>query len=93
MQIMQFARLYEHIKNDKYLVGKRLVNYYHQTQSKSNSNDQGDQLIVPRPNQQEPQVPNDVLEDEAINVREEPQLEPQEAREPDNFEEDPIFVR
>lgn len=35
MQIMQFARLYEHIKNDKYLVGKRLVNYYHSQQSRS----------------------------------------------------------
>ncbi|XP_054719547.1 E3 ubiquitin-protein ligase MARCHF6-like isoform X2 [Uloborus diversus] len=28
-QIRQFFRLYEHIKNDKYLVGKRLVNYDH----------------------------------------------------------------
>ncbi|GIY19999.1 e3 ubiquitin-protein ligase MARCHF6 [Caerostris darwini] len=28
-QIRQFCRLYEHIKNDKYLVGKRLVNYEH----------------------------------------------------------------
>lgn len=26
-QINKFIRLYEHIKNDKYLVGKRLVNY------------------------------------------------------------------
>ncbi|XP_077414393.1 E3 ubiquitin-protein ligase MARCHF6-like isoform X2 [Vanacampus margaritifer] len=26
-QIQQFKRLYEHIKNDKYLVGQRLVNY------------------------------------------------------------------
>ena len=26
-QINKFYRLYEHIKNDKYLVGKRLVNY------------------------------------------------------------------
>ena len=26
-QIFKFIRLYEHIKNDKYLVGKRLVNY------------------------------------------------------------------
>ena len=26
---MQFTRLYEHIKNDKYLVGRRLVNYDH----------------------------------------------------------------
>uniref|UniRef100_A0A8C1FRC1 RING-type E3 ubiquitin transferase n=1 Tax=Cyprinus carpio carpio TaxID=630221 RepID=A0A8C1FRC1_CYPCA len=26
-QIRQFKRLYEHIKNDKYLVGQRLVNY------------------------------------------------------------------
>jgi E3 ubiquitin-protein ligase MARCH6 len=28
-QIRQFWKLYEHIKNDKYLVGKRLVNYDH----------------------------------------------------------------
>lgn len=26
-QVRQFKRLYEHIKNDKYLVGQRLVNY------------------------------------------------------------------
>ena len=26
-QAKQFCRLYEHIKNDKYLVGQRLVNY------------------------------------------------------------------
>jgi E3 ubiquitin-protein ligase MARCH6 len=26
-QIHKFCRLYEHIKNDKYLVGRRLVNY------------------------------------------------------------------
>lgn len=26
-QARQFRRLYEHIKNDKYLVGQRLVNY------------------------------------------------------------------
>ena len=36
MQMMQFSRLYEHIKNDKYLVGKRLVNYYH-SQGKDSS--------------------------------------------------------
>ncbi|KAG1665121.1 E3 ubiquitin-protein ligase MARCH6 [Nymphon striatum] len=28
-QIRQFSKLYEHIKNDKYLVGRRLVNYEH----------------------------------------------------------------
>ncbi|XP_064467380.1 E3 ubiquitin-protein ligase MARCHF6-like isoform X2 [Ornithodoros turicata] len=28
-QVRQFCRLYEHIKNDKYLVGRRLVNYEH----------------------------------------------------------------
>lgn len=28
-QIKQFQKLYEHIKNDKYLVGQRLVNYDH----------------------------------------------------------------
>lgn len=28
-QVRQFRKLYEHIKNDKYLVGRRLVNYDH----------------------------------------------------------------
>lgn len=32
-QIRQFKKLYEHIKNDKYLVGKRLVNYEHRNKS------------------------------------------------------------
>lgn len=32
-QIHQFAKLYEHIKNDKYLVGRRLVNYHHHKSS------------------------------------------------------------
>lgn len=31
-QIKQFQKLYEHIKNDKYLVGQRLVNYDHRRQ-------------------------------------------------------------
>ena len=31
-QIKQFKKLYIAIKNDKYLVGKRLVNYDHQRQ-------------------------------------------------------------
>ncbi|XP_018913896.1 E3 ubiquitin-protein ligase MARCHF6 isoform X2 [Bemisia tabaci] len=30
-QIRQFSKLYEHIKNDKYLVGRRLVNYHHKS--------------------------------------------------------------
>ncbi|XP_058031207.1 E3 ubiquitin-protein ligase MARCHF6 isoform X1 [Ahaetulla prasina] len=30
-QVRQFKRLYEHIKNDKYLVGQRLVNYERKT--------------------------------------------------------------
>ncbi|XP_003702747.1 membrane-associated ring finger (C3HC4) 6 [Megachile rotundata] len=34
-QIRQFKKLYEHIKNDKYLVGKRLVNYEHRNKSQS----------------------------------------------------------
>ncbi|KOX79197.1 E3 ubiquitin-protein ligase MARCH6 [Melipona quadrifasciata] len=34
-QIRQFKKLYEHIKNDKYLVGQRLVNYEHQNKSQS----------------------------------------------------------
>ncbi|XP_061588810.1 E3 ubiquitin-protein ligase MARCHF6-like isoform X3 [Cololabis saira] len=36
-QIRQFKRLYEHIKNDKYLVGQRLVNYERKTRSTSTS--------------------------------------------------------
>ncbi|KAJ8878389.1 hypothetical protein PR048_018967 [Dryococelus australis] len=31
-QVRQFRKLYEHIKNDKYLVGRRLVNYDHRRQ-------------------------------------------------------------
>lgn len=31
-QVRQFQKLYEHIKNDKYLVGQRLVNYDHRRQ-------------------------------------------------------------
>jgi len=30
LQIKQFVKLVEHIKNDRYLVGRRLVNYDHQ---------------------------------------------------------------
>merc|ERR1711997_1059820 len=29
VQLKQFKKLYEHIKNDRYLVGRRLVNYNH----------------------------------------------------------------
>jgi E3 ubiquitin-protein ligase MARCH6 len=32
-QVRQFKKLYEHIKNDKYLVGQRLVNYEHRNKS------------------------------------------------------------
>lgn len=48
IQIRQFKKLYEHIKNDKYLVGQRLVNYEHrakaqaqQQQQSSTQNQQG----------------------------------------------------
>lgn len=34
LQIRQFKKLYEHIKNDKYLVGQRLVNYDHRKAKK-----------------------------------------------------------
>ncbi|KAG7209966.1 hypothetical protein KM043_011555 [Ampulex compressa] len=34
-QVRQFQKLYEHIKNDKYLVGRRLVNYEHRNKSQS----------------------------------------------------------
>lgn len=37
LQIRQFKKLYEHIKNDKYLVGQRLVNYDHR-RAKSQTN-------------------------------------------------------
>jgi len=37
MQLKQFRKLYEHIKNDRYLVGRRLVNYNHQNKNKSGS--------------------------------------------------------
>uniref|UniRef100_A0A8C6KW81 E3 ubiquitin-protein ligase MARCHF6 n=1 Tax=Nothobranchius furzeri TaxID=105023 RepID=A0A8C6KW81_NOTFU len=36
-QIQQFKRLYEHIKNDKYLVGQRLVNYERKMSRNSSS--------------------------------------------------------
>ncbi|BFZ13209.1 hypothetical protein BsWGS_16248 [Bradybaena similaris] len=35
-QIRQFRRLYNHIKDDKYLVGQRLVNYIHHATSQEN---------------------------------------------------------
>ncbi|XP_053988914.1 E3 ubiquitin-protein ligase MARCHF6 [Hylaeus anthracinus] len=38
-QIRQFKKLYEHIKNDKYLVGQRLVNYEHRNKSQSQASD------------------------------------------------------
>ncbi|XP_013172213.1 PREDICTED: E3 ubiquitin-protein ligase MARCH6 isoform X1 [Papilio xuthus] len=36
-QIRQFRKLYEHIKNDKYLVGQRLVNYDHRRHKQQRS--------------------------------------------------------
>uniref|UniRef100_A0A0K2V986 RING-type E3 ubiquitin transferase n=1 Tax=Lepeophtheirus salmonis TaxID=72036 RepID=A0A0K2V986_LEPSM len=33
LQLDQFKKLYEHIKNDRYLIGKRLVNYNHAKRS------------------------------------------------------------
>ncbi|KAM5156901.1 E3 ubiquitin-protein ligase MARCHF6 isoform 4-T4 [Mantella aurantiaca] len=36
-QLRQFKRLYEHIKNDKYLVGQRLVNYERKSSKSSSS--------------------------------------------------------
>uniref|UniRef100_A0A8C8IWZ1 E3 ubiquitin-protein ligase MARCHF6 n=1 Tax=Oncorhynchus tshawytscha TaxID=74940 RepID=A0A8C8IWZ1_ONCTS len=36
-QIRQFKRLYEHIKNDKYLVGQRLVNYERKVAGRSST--------------------------------------------------------
>ncbi|KAK3592530.1 hypothetical protein CHS0354_039877 [Potamilus streckersoni] len=45
LQFKQFRRLYEHIKNDKYLVGQRLVNYDHQRR------------FTPRPDFEKPSQP------------------------------------
>ncbi|XP_065571843.1 E3 ubiquitin-protein ligase MARCHF6-like [Artemia franciscana] len=36
-QITQFKRLYEHIRNDRYLVGRRLVNYHRPERKRSSS--------------------------------------------------------
>ncbi|XP_072379306.1 E3 ubiquitin-protein ligase MARCHF6 [Diabrotica undecimpunctata] len=35
LQVRQFRKLYEHIKNDKYLVGQRLVNYDHKKKTQN----------------------------------------------------------
>ena len=40
IQIRQFKKLYEHIKNDKYLVGQRLVNYEHRNKQQQQSQQQ-----------------------------------------------------
>lgn len=40
IQIRQFKKLYEHIKNDKYLVGQRLVNYEHRNRQQQQSQQQ-----------------------------------------------------
>merc|ERR1711953_782781 len=37
LQLKQFRKLYEHIKNDRYLVGRRLVNYNHTRGASSSS--------------------------------------------------------
>lgn len=34
-EVRQFKKLYEHIKNDKYLVGQRLVNYEHRVKTQN----------------------------------------------------------
>ena len=44
-QIRQFRKLYEHIKNDKYLVGRRLVNYDHR-RHKSPTGNSGSQSSI-----------------------------------------------
>ncbi|KAH9515679.1 E3 ubiquitin-protein ligase march6 [Bulinus truncatus] len=44
-QIRQFRRLYNHIKDDKYLVGQRLVNYIHHATSQDN-NKHTDQVVT-----------------------------------------------
>lgn len=48
-QINKFIRLYEHIKNDKYLVGKRLVNYDPKRNSKISTTSQPQVSPVPLP--------------------------------------------
>jgi E3 ubiquitin-protein ligase MARCH6 len=37
LQLKQFRKLYEHIKNDRYLVGRRLVNYNHKRRSETSA--------------------------------------------------------
>ncbi|XP_046484590.1 E3 ubiquitin-protein ligase MARCH6 [Neodiprion pinetum] len=39
-QVRQFKKLYEHIKNDKYLVGQRLVNYEHRNKAQQQQQQQ-----------------------------------------------------
>lgn len=43
VQIRQFKRLYERIRNDKYLVGQRLINFERNILSKSNFNNSNTQ--------------------------------------------------
>ena len=48
-QLSEFASLYEKIKNDKYLVGKRLVNYNHNTVGTTSEETPGPAVDDPEP--------------------------------------------
>ncbi|XP_071442207.1 E3 ubiquitin-protein ligase MARCHF6 isoform X2 [Hetaerina americana] len=45
-QVKQFRRLYAHIRDDKYLVGRRLVNYNHQRRKPSASTSSGATVVA-----------------------------------------------
>ncbi|CAI9714795.1 E3 ubiquitin-protein ligase MARCH6-like [Octopus vulgaris] len=56
-QARQFKRLYEHIKNDKYLVGQRLVNYEPKKNFTTTSSGASPSSMTYLPNQQQGQQP------------------------------------
>uniref|UniRef100_A0A0L8GUL9 RING-type E3 ubiquitin transferase n=1 Tax=Octopus bimaculoides TaxID=37653 RepID=A0A0L8GUL9_OCTBM len=56
-QARQFKRLYEHIKNDKYLVGQRLVNYEPKKNFTTPSSGASPSSMTYLPNQQQGQQP------------------------------------
>lgn len=58
LQIRQFRKLYVAIKNDKYLVGQRLVNYDHQRKKRSEATCQQSTQIPGPAGQQAPQQQN-----------------------------------
>ena len=68
MQVMQFARLYEHIKNDKYLVGKKLVNY-HPYQSARSQVSAPQSVNEPHPQEEgNPQAEEDIQDPDPLEA-------------------------